>query len=291
MRCRGNVRVKRAAAAIRRYRVDEIDALFADGRLDIGDGRRRVHCLVGRKCHVVVENGVAHGKGALLGPRESFAGDNGPMVRHVDDTLSVTVCRRNRYLDCLDVPVFLTVAVLHRIIRIQFEFEQGEAQSGRYRVRPCDVAIEANGDEAARKQACPHGVDHTGYRRVNHVEAGRALPRVMRIAEQDALARFREIATEGNSVAADTAVEVVIDSDIGHRLTRWRRACDSGHEVARAVTNAESDEHATEFEPVDRPHPRCTGAGRGERIEMVRDEAVVAGDEPGTVLAHVLRHG
>ena len=83
-RCR-NVPVERAAAAIGSDRIDEVHALLADRRLDVAHRGRGVQGFVGSERHVVVEDGVAYREGARVGPRESSAGNDRPMVRHVYD--------------------------------------------------------------------------------------------------------------------------------------------------------------------------------------------------------------
>ena len=250
-----------------------------------------MQCFVSGERHVVVKDGVANGKCARVGPRESPAGNDRPVVRHVYDAGFIAFGCRNGHLDPLDVAELLAVAILHRVIGVQLQIEQGQPESSRYRVGPGDVLIESNGDEVARQEARAHRVDDPGYGRVNHVEAGRSVPRVVRVAEKDALAGFSKLAAQRDGVAANAAIEVVIESHVSDRFARRCCARDRGGEVAGAIANTERNEHPSQFQSVYRANPFLAGAGGRERIAVVRDVAVVARDETGAVLVHICRHG
>ena len=71
-------------------------------------------------------------------------------MRHVNGLLAVAVSKRHDYVHRLDLAISIAVTILHRILGVELEFEQGEPERRRHGVRPGNIAIESDRNEAAR---------------------------------------------------------------------------------------------------------------------------------------------
>ena len=60
-----------------------------------------------------------------------------------------TVLERYRNFDQIDVPVFIAVTILHRIVRVELELEQRQSERCRDGVGPGDVLVESDRDEVS----------------------------------------------------------------------------------------------------------------------------------------------
>ena len=104
-----------------------------------------------------------------------------------------------------DVPPLALVAVLHRVVRIELQFIEREACGERGGVGPGQVAVEPDPHPGHAVEGGARHVVFAGKGQVDLVEAVRAAPAAVRVAEQQPLAGLAEAAADRQRVAAEAA--------------------------------------------------------------------------------------
>ena len=248
------------------------NALAADGGFQF---RRRgcpAHGVVGFRSDVVADHCVAQGVGVVGGPRQQVVLQDGAVVGEVDGLLTRlrAVFRRhfNRHDPGLDVAVGSVVSVLQRVVWIELQLVEGEAQRRRDRVRPSHVLVETDGHPAGVEQAGAHDIDFAGQGGVDEVKSRGAVPRIVGIAEQDAAPRGAQRRADGHPVAAD-AVRQGPRGGLAGDLIRSRcfkrgRLADFRAETAQTVANAHPKGQPGEVVGVDLGNPGRTRATFGQ---------------------------
>ena len=209
VRHRGHFAVERLAVAVRRQGVEHRNADAAQAVGKLLHVARLPHAQILIEHRRIAPNvGIAQRVG---GGAKQWADDaeihQRPVVRPVERPpfraqRPVLALDANLHRLRLEVSIAAAIPVLARVPRVQLQLVEGEAGGEGHRVRPGDVAIEADADHGHALQGGAGDVVDAGNRQVNLIEAAVAAPRLVWIAKQQTVAAAAEVAPDGDGVAA-----------------------------------------------------------------------------------------
>ena len=136
-----------------------------------------------------------------------------------------------------------------------------------------------------------HGIHNARDRCMYQVKTRRAVPRIMRIAKQNASSRIRYVCAEHNRIAPEAGFQAKPAVAGGNLLAGRFRSCHIIFEAAEAVTNANSGHQSGHILLNHRPQPRLVVAGCRQLIFIVSQVSVVPGNVAFVVATVFIRHG